>query len=69
MHDAELAYLGRKNTAKQNAKALQWVRSRAALQLAVDLIYAFEGQTRESWRDTLEFIRQRRGLELDLDRG
>lgn len=56
MHDAELAYLGRKNTAKQNAKALQWVRSRAALQLAVDLIYAFEGQTRESWRDTLEFI-------------
>jgi len=56
LHDNELKYLGRRNNAKQNQRALQYVRSIPSLNLAVDLIYAFQGQTRTSWLKTLETV-------------
>lgn len=56
LNNNELKYLGRRNTAEQNQRALQWVRSIPSLKLAVDLIYAFDGQTPQSWLRTLEYV-------------
>ena len=56
LNDNELKYLGRRNTSEQNQRVLQWVRSIPSLALAVDLIYAFDGQSRQSWLRTLEYV-------------
>jgi oxygen-independent coproporphyrinogen III oxidase len=57
-HQSELNYLGRRNSTVQNEQVLGWVRSSGAFSLAVDLIYGFAGQTRDSWVESMDRVLQ-----------
>jgi oxygen-independent coproporphyrinogen-3 oxidase len=53
-NDQDLAFLGRRHTARQAAQALEWAREAGFDHLSVDLMYALPGQTEGAWRQTLE---------------
>lgn len=50
----ELNFLGRRNTCEQSERVLEWIKTCGSFSLAMDLIYSLPGQTRESWRKTLD---------------
>jgi oxygen-independent coproporphyrinogen-3 oxidase len=52
--DHTLSFLGRTHTALDAEKALLNLRSSGFNNIGVDLIYAYEGQTAETWKQTLE---------------
>jgi len=53
-NDRELAFLGRRHTARQTVEALGAARAAGFANLSLDLIYGLPGQTLEGWRKTLE---------------
>lgn len=52
-HDEELRVLGRIHTAREIVEAVNAVRKAGVDNLNIDLMYAFPGQTLESWAETL----------------
>jgi oxygen-independent coproporphyrinogen-3 oxidase len=56
--DYELAFLGRRHTARQAEQALEWVRAAGYTNLGVDLIYGLPGQSAADWRQNLERVLQ-----------
>jgi len=52
--DEELAFLGRRHTARQTVQALTSIRAAGFAHLGLDLIYALPGQTARDWVKTLE---------------
>ena len=52
--DHTLSFLGRTHTAVDAEKALLDLRSSGFDNIGVDLIYGYEGQTAETWKQTLE---------------
>jgi oxygen-independent coproporphyrinogen-3 oxidase len=60
--DAELAPLGRTHTAARAAAAVREARAAGFRNLSIDLMFWLPGQTRDSWRRTLE-----RAVALDPD--
>lgn len=52
--DRELQYLGRRHTARQTEKALEWIRTSGFTNVGVDLMYGFTGQTEASWVQTMK---------------
>ncbi len=53
-NDQELAFLGRRHTARQTVEALDAARAAGFANLSLDLIYGLPGQSLEDWRKTLE---------------
>ncbi|MBM4273214.1 MAG: radical SAM family heme chaperone HemW [Deltaproteobacteria bacterium] len=53
-NDKDLAFLGRRHTAKQAAQVLDWARAAGFANLSLDLMYALPGKTEKDWRETLE---------------
>jgi oxygen-independent coproporphyrinogen-3 oxidase len=53
-NDQDLAFLGRRHTARQAVQALEWARTAGFDNLSLDLMYALPGQTKGGWRQTLE---------------
>ena len=53
-NDRELLYLGRRHSAARTMRAIEDARSAGFSNLGVDLIYGFEGQSEESWLESLE---------------
>ncbi len=54
MDDRELAFLGRTHSARQAARAMEWIRESGFPGFGVDLIYGLPGQTEAEWRRTLQ---------------
>lgn len=54
MDDRELAFLGRRHTARQAAHAMERIRESGFPGFGVDLIFGLPGQTEEEWRRTLQ---------------
>ena len=52
--DRELAFLGRRHTARQTVEALEAARAAGFGNLSLDLIYGLPGQTLDDWSQTLE---------------
>ncbi|MDO9463001.1 MAG: radical SAM family heme chaperone HemW, partial [Deltaproteobacteria bacterium] len=52
--DRELQYLGRRHTARQTDKALEWIRASGFTNAGVDLMYGFAGQTEADWMQTMK---------------
>jgi oxygen-independent coproporphyrinogen-3 oxidase len=52
--DQELAFLGRRHTARQAEQALNWSRAAGFTNLGLDLIYGLPGQKTEAWLKNLE---------------
>jgi len=52
--EAELAFLGRRHTARQTRQALHWIRAAGFANLSLDLIYGLPGQTATAWTRSLE---------------
>ncbi|MDP2992614.1 MAG: radical SAM family heme chaperone HemW [Deltaproteobacteria bacterium] len=52
--DGELQYLGRRHTARQTEKALEWIRTSGFTNVGVDLMYGFTGQTEAVWVQTMK---------------
>ena len=53
LEDGELAFLGRRHSARQAALAMERVRASGFPAFGVDLIYGLPGQTGAAWRRTL----------------
>ncbi len=53
LEDGELAFLGRRHSALQAARAMERVRASGFPAFGVDLIYGLPGQTGAAWRRTL----------------
>jgi oxygen-independent coproporphyrinogen-3 oxidase len=53
-HDRELAFLGRRHSARQALAALDAARAAGFANLSLDLIYGLPGQGLEDWEKTLE---------------
>lgn len=54
--DDELKWLGRRHNADQSERAVEIIRSAGFDNLALDLIYGFDGQDRKRWLNTLERV-------------
>jgi putative oxygen-independent coproporphyrinogen III oxidase len=54
MDDRELAFLGRRHTARQAAYAMERIRESGFPGFGVDLIFGLPGQTEAEWRRTLQ---------------
>lgn len=52
-HDRDLAFLGRRHTARQATQALEWVRAAGGGNLSLDLMYALPRQVERDWLETL----------------
>lgn len=52
--DQELAFLGRRHTARQAEQALNWARAAGFTNLGLDLIYGLPGQSAAGWRQNLK---------------
>ena len=52
--DGELQAIGRIHTASQAVQALQWAKEAGFRRLSVDLMYGLPGQTRDSFRQSLD---------------
>jgi oxygen-independent coproporphyrinogen-3 oxidase len=62
LREAELRFLQRRHTAAQTLRALETIRTWDKLHLGMDLMYGFQGHSREYWKQTLS-----RALEFDPD--
>jgi oxygen-independent coproporphyrinogen-3 oxidase len=58
----EIAVLGRKHTVEQVGRVVADARAAGIASLSLDLMFAVPGQTRESWRSSIE-----RAIALDVD--
>jgi oxygen-independent coproporphyrinogen III oxidase len=56
LRDDELSWLGRRHTADQATEAFGSAREAGFENIAVDLIYGIRGQSRASWRQTLQRV-------------
>lgn len=53
-NEKDLIYLKRRHSVRQTEKALQLIRRAGFMNIGIDLIYGFEGQTEKSWMETME---------------
>jgi oxygen-independent coproporphyrinogen-3 oxidase len=53
-NEKELRFLKRRHTALQARKAIKLAKACGFNNIGIDLMYGFEGQTRESWLDTMQ---------------
>lgn len=56
LNDSELAFLGRRHTARQSLEAVETIRKAGVEKIGLDLIYGLPGQTPAAWQDTLEQV-------------
>jgi len=54
LDDNELRFLQRRHTALQAEKALEWIRASGFVNVGIDLMYGFPGQTESGWVQTMK---------------